>query len=420
MSSPPRRLKTLLVAAGTAVCLAAVVAFGAATSHADALKRSSIPVKSFTAVDAPGRTDVVLVANSAGGTVSFLDGHTFTNLGSVNVIPDLAERLAGMTPIERAGYEIVKAQKGGDRFVDDIVVNPDGRTLVVSRANLADVVAFDLVTRELKWRFKVDGLHADHMAPSPDGSRVVVSATTGQKAHVLDATTGRQVTTFGAGAYPHGNDFSADGTRLYNSSIGFTSMPKALNGLKGPRQLTVVDARTYRKIRTYDFEYGIRPAVFTPDDKIMYAQLSYLNGFVEYDLEAGKILRTVQMPLAGPGLTLKPDEYPQNSAHHGLAMSGDGSKLCDAGTIDNYVAIVSRPGLTTDRIIPVGNLPYWAVTSLDGQHCLVTQSKDNVLSVISYGTAQEVKRVPLGNFPQRERLAKVLTEVLPTLSTTAG
>jgi len=160
--------------------------------------------------------------------------------------------------------------------------------------------------------------------------------------------------------------------------------------------------------------------VFTPDDKIMYAQLSYLNGFVEYDLEAGRILRTVQMPLAGPGLTLKPDEYPQNSAHHGMAMSGDGGKLCDVGTIDNYVAIVSRPGLTTDRIIPVGNLPYWAMTSLDGQHCLVTQSKDNALSVISYGTAQEVKRVQLGNFPQRERLAKVLPEVLPTLSTMAG
>jgi hypothetical protein len=60
------------------------------------------------------------------------------------------------------------------------------------------------------------------------------------------------------------------------------------------------------------------------------------------------------------------------------------------------------------------------VTSLDGQHCLVTQSKDNALSVISYGTAQEVKRVQLGNFPQRERLAKVLPEVLPTLSTIAG
>ena len=228
MPTPPRRLKSLLVAAGTASCLAAVVAFGAATSYAAVMRRSSLPVKSFVT---PERTDVVLVANSAGGTVSFLDGHTFANLGSLNVIPDLAERLAGMTPIERAGYEIVKAQKGGDRFVDDIVVNPDGRTLVVSRANLADVVAFDLVTHELKWRFKVEGLHADHMAPSPDGSRVVVSATTAVKAHVLNAATGRQVTTFGTGAYPHGNDFSADGTRIYNSSIGFTSMPKALNGL---------------------------------------------------------------------------------------------------------------------------------------------------------------------------------------------
>src|SRR5256885_15582899 len=91
-----------------------------------------------------GLHDVVLVGNSVAGTVSFLDGHTFTNLGSVNVIPDLQERLDAMNPIERAGYALVRQQEGGDRFVDDMFVSPDGRTLYVSRANLADVVAYDL------------------------------------------------------------------------------------------------------------------------------------------------------------------------------------------------------------------------------------------------------------------------------------
>src|SRR4051794_25158705 len=411
MAKARARLRTAVVAAGTVACLAAAVGVTAAVSNA-----STVPVKSFSLAPTEALTDVVLVANTVGGTVSFLDGHTFDYLGSVNVIPDLADRLANMTPVERAGYEIVKAQKGGDRFVDDIVLGPDGKTLVVSRANLADVVAYDLTTGKQRWRYKVDGIHADHIAPSPDGTRVVVSQTTAQKVQALEILTGKPVGSFGTGAFPHGNDFSADGTKLYNSSIGFTSMPRALNGLKGPKQLTVVDAKTYRKIRTYDFEYGVRPAVFTTDDKTMYAQLSYLNGFVEFDLVTGKITRTVQQPLAGPGVNLKPDDYPQNSAHHGMALSGDGSKICDVGTIDDYVAIVSRPNLTNDAIIGVGSQPYWATTSADGQHCLVTNSRSNTLSVISYATAKEVKRIQLGNYPQRERLARVLPSVLTTLS----
>jgi YVTN family beta-propeller protein len=410
---PRRTFRTVLVAAGTAVTLVGVVAFGTAVSHAASTKVS--------AFNRPAASrDVVLVGNSQGGTVSFLDGSTFANLGSLNIIPDLAERLAAMTPLERAGYALVKQQEGGDRFVDDMFVGPDGRTLYVSRSNLADVVAFDLVSHGLKWRFKVDGIHADHMALSPDGRQIVVSATTGQQVQVLDAATGGQVAHFSTGTYPHGNDYSPDGKRIYNSSIGVTAIPKALEFLKGSRQITVVDARTFRTVRTYTFDHGVRPAVITPDEKTMYLQLSYLNGFVEFDLARGVITRTVNMPFSAEAAAMRPDDYPRNSAHHGMALSGDGTKLCDVGTIDNYVAIVSRPALTTDRIVPVAHLPYWAQTSRDGNSCLVTNSNDNVVSVVSYGTAQEVTRIPVGAFPQRERLATVLPEVIGALAPTIG
>jgi len=409
-----RHLRKLLAAAGTAAVLVGAVALSAARSDA-----STTSVKTFTR-SAAGLRDVMLVGNSLAGTVSFLDGATFANLGSLNIIPDLGERLAEMTPVERAGYEIVKQQEGGDRFVDDMFTSPDGRTLYVSRSNLADVVAFDLVTHQEVWRFHVDGLHADHMAQSPDGRQIVISATTAQKAQVLDAATGRPVASFATGTYPHANDYSADGRYIYNSSIGITAMPQALEFLKGARQLTVVDAKTFKTVRTYQFDHGVRPAVFTADGKTMYAQLSYLNGFVQYDLAAGKITRTVTMPFSDAAAKLKPDDYPRNSAHHGMAMSGDGTKLCDVGTIDNYVAIVSVPALTTDKIVNVGNLPYWAQTSRDGKYCLVSNSNDNAVSVIRYSDATEVTRVPVGAFPQRERTAAVLPQVIDGLSPAAG
>lgn len=43
------------------------------------------------------------------------------------------------------------------------------------------------------------------------------------------------------------------------------------------------------------------------------------------------------MPFSDKAAQMKPDDYPQNSAHHGMAMNPDESKLCVAGTIDDYV-----------------------------------------------------------------------------------
>jgi DNA-binding beta-propeller fold protein YncE len=358
--------------------------------------------------------DVLLVGNAAGGTVSFIDGRTFTGLGSLDVIPDLQQRLDQMTLVERTGYELVRSELG-DKFVDDMFLSPDGRTLYVSRANLADVVAIDVVTHEQLWRFKVEGIHADHMALSPDGSKVIVSASTAQKAQVIDARTGTRAAEFATGTYPHANDYSPDGTLLYNSSIGITSLPQWMEWAKGTKQLTIVNPNTFRVIRTYNFDHGVRPAVFTPDNKTMYAQLSYLNGFIEYDLTAGRIVRTVTMPFSAEGAATSPDDYPGNSAHHGMAMSGDGNKLCMAGTIDDYAAIVSRPALTTDRIIPVGDIPYWTLTSSDGNYCFVSLSGDDQVAVISYRTGDIVARVPVGDFPQRERTGQLTPDALPTL-----
>jgi hypothetical protein len=150
----------------------------------------------------------------------------------------------------------------------------------------------------------------------------------------------------------------------------------------------------------------------------MYAQLSYLNGFVEYDLTSGTITKTVNMPFSAHGAALSPDSYPNNSAHHGMALSGDQTKLCDVGTIDDYAAIVARPSLTVNAYVnyPTGAQPYWATTSVDGNYCLVSLSNANAISVISYSTGAETARIPVGTFPQRERLAKASPTALASLS----
>jgi DNA-binding beta-propeller fold protein YncE len=391
-----------LLAAATTAALALTVGAIAEPARADSLH------------------DVLLVGNSVTGTVSFLDGHTFANLGSFSVVPDLQARLAEIQadPIRWVAYQLVRNQEGGDRFADDVAVSPDGRTLYVSRGNLDDAAAFDIASRRMLWRYRLAGDKADHAILSPDGRYFVVSATTAQEVQVIDTATGTLVANAPTGTYPHANDYSPDGRYLYNSSIGLVWLPKALDGLKGDRQVTVIDPATWKVVRKYTFSEGVRPAVFTADNRWMYAQLSYLNGFIEYDLVNSKITRTVTMPYSTAGRALAADSYPNNSAHHGMAISGDATKLCDVGTIDDYTAIIDRPALSTRAVhsYPTGSQPYWATTTVDGQHCAVSLSNANAVSIIDYSTGQETARIPVGTFPQRERLARVTADALTALS----
>jgi YVTN family beta-propeller protein len=93
-----------------------------------------------------------------------------------------------------------------------------------------------------------------------------------------------------------------------------------------------------------------------------------------------------------------------------------------AGTIDDYVSIVSRPGLATDGTVHYepGALPYWTQTSPNGHDCYVSLSEKNQISVIDYRTAREVARIDVGDYPQRERGAKLTPEAIGSLDPSNG
>ncbi len=364
--------------------------------------------------------DVVAVGNAFAGTVSFLDANTYTNLGSINVVPDLAARKLTLflNPITLAGYLGVESQKGGENYVDDVALSPDGRRLYVSRGILEDVAAFDLATQKMIWRSNIGGFEADHMAITADGSRVFVSDITEGLEKAFDTATGKLIGQFSAGSYPHEVDFSPDGKRVYVGSIGVTALPYSLNSLKGPRQLTIADATTYQVLKTYSFAYGLRPDILTPDEKTMYFQLSYHRGFIEFDLASGTTTRTMSLPSTPAGDALFPDKLPANSMHHGLALSGDGRTICNAGTIDNYIAMVDRSTFALKSLVSGYAKPYWAETSRDGTKCLVANSDGNYVAVMDFVTGAEVTRTPVGKYPQRERNGRLDTTIV--LSPNAG
>jgi DNA-binding beta-propeller fold protein YncE len=367
--------------------------------------------------------DVVAAGNAFAGTVSFLDGHTYRNLGSFNAVPDLAQRKLeiALNPVDELGYQMVKQQKGGENYIDDVVLSPDGKTLYVSRGILEDVAAFNISTGQMLWRTEIGGFEADHMAISPDGTQLAVSDLTDGLEKVFSSSTGQLLGSFPAGTYTHEVEYSPDGNRLYVGSIGITQLPYLSNSLKGARQVTIADAHTFQVIKTFQFQYGVRPDILTPDEKYYYFQQSYNRGFVEFDLATGQVTRSMTtMPATAAGDALFPDKLPANSMHHGLALSGDQKTICAAGTIDNYVALVDRSTFAITHIIPGMSKPYWAITSADGSDCLISNSEGNNIEAINYATGAVDAKTTVGWYPQRTRIGVLDSTAEASLSPSAG
>jgi PQQ-like domain len=391
------------------------------------------PAPAVRAPRAPATTPVVFAGNNWDGTADVLrftppsrsKSGSFTRIARINIIPDRDQRMQEiLTNPQRLAYFLAIRQfigEGHDQFVDDMYSTNDGTHLIVSRPSFADVVSIDLATDQIAWRFTMDGQRSDHMGLSPDGRFVAVSDSTANVVHVLDTATGQEAWRFPSGDSPHENTYSRDGSRIYHASIGLVYTPAdqpQFDSTKGDRRFEIVDTNTHQVIKTLDMgqklaEAGypnmssaVRPMALSPDEEWVYFQVSFFHGFVEYNFAQDRVTRVANLPNLVPDMPR--EQYVLDSAHHGIAMNAAGTKLCVAGTMDDYAAIVSRS--TFDyRLIQAGEKPYWSTNSRDGNYCFVSWSGTDSLSAISYDTESEVARIQVGDHPQRVRNGVVRT-----------
>ncbi|MCK0164920.1 hypothetical protein [Marinobacter sp. S6332] len=368
--------------------------------------------------------EAVFVGNNWEGMIDVIDAETYEKISRINGIPDRRKRLREIIwrPDKLFFFQIVRhlIGEGNDQYVDDMYSTRDGKLLIVSRPSFADVVAIDIATNRVVWRFEVEGYRSDHMALSPDGTEVAVSASTGKVVHILDVLTGKERGRFPTGDSPHENVYSKDGNKIYHASIGhvFTLADRgALRDIKGNRIFKVVNADTLEEIKSFDIsdklaEAGypgmspaIRPMAHTEDEKFFYFQLSFFHGFVEYDMENDQITRVANLPNLVPNMPV--ERYVNDSAHHGISMGGNDEKLCVAGTMSDYVAIVDRESFEYEILEGLGEKPYWITRDKSGENCFVSWSGTDQISVINIDRAEEVARIDVGDHPQRIREGSV-------------
>lgn len=357
-----------------------------------------------------GAREVAFIANAMAGTVTAYDLDRREVVGTMNVVPDGKkvgffrnpfQKFLGQSPYEKAG---------GLNFAQDLDLSPDGRVLYVSRGHLGDVAAFDLRSGELMWRRQVNVGRSDHMAMTPDGRYLLVSAMTVDKVKRVDTRTARIDGEFTTGAHPHDNQVSPDGYRIYNASLGDMAVPEpqragalSKQGEYG-YQITVGDVATMRVVDRLPFARGVRPFHLTHDGRRLFAQLSNQHDVIEYDVGAKRITRTLRLPVA-PGVTV--EDWDFEAPHHGLEMTPDGSTLCIAGRASDYAAIVSTRPLALVATVPLPDAPSWAAIDRTGRFCVLANTRAASASVVSLDTRREIARFATGSGAKHVHIGRV-------------
>ncbi|MFL5846599.1 MAG: YncE family protein [Solirubrobacteraceae bacterium] len=382
---------------------------------------------------------VLLAGNNWDGTTDVIDPYTLERLDRINVIPDKEAREAEimLDPVKTAYFQLIRQQvgEGHDQYNDDVFSSHDGRTIYVSRPSFADVVSIDLATKAIVWRTPVGGYRADHMAISPDGTKLLVSASTANVVDQIDTATGKITGSWASGDSPHESNYINGGKTILHASIGRVYLPNDSPEedatLKGKRVFQVVDADTLEVKKTLDMgaklaEAGfpdmssaVRPMAIAPDERHLYFQVSFFHGFVEYDLQTDKVLRIAKLPVSEETQKLQRSDYLLDSAHHGLAINPQGTQLCVAGTMSNYGAIVDRKTFAYKRIDGISK-PYWSTNSYTGRQCYISGSGDDAVWVVSYAAGKKLAKIPVGDHPQRLRNGVARLDIYPRTGNAAN
>jgi YVTN family beta-propeller protein len=287
---------------------------------------------------------------------------------------------------------------------------------------------------------EIIGIEVGHgAAASPDGSWIYVSNEADSTLDVVDARTLRVTTKIPLSGHPNNIAISRDGRRVYVAIrqepgvvdvVDTIALQRAksvpiegavhntyvtpdgrhvIAGSIAGKTLTVIDQQTEEIAWVKTFELGVRPMAFeaNPDGstKRMFVQLSDFNGFAVVDFATQEEIARVELPKLPPGK--EPVAYGGNTAH-GMAVSGDNSRLVVCSRLNSAVYVYSLPDLELAGSIDVGIAPDWVTLTPDGGTAYVANAGSNNVSVVDVKAMQEVTRIPVGQVPKRN-----ITAMLP-------
>ncbi len=345
---------------------------------------------------------------------------------------------------------IVREQQMDGHRTDHMQLSNDGRRLLVSDSTAKQVIEYSMVDETLPDGTKVK--MGDRLRTFPSGETPHESNYTLEGDRILHASIGRVYT-------PIDDTEPVDGTllgiplaRLGLTQLKLDALVATLpwevldEAVKADRWLQYVDVDSFDILQRWDMKKelaeagfpgmssAVRPIALHPDGHRLYLQVSFLHGIVEFntrraDLNGtsdytrggvpepakGAVTRLIPLENRVPGMPL--EQYVNDSAHHGIAISEDGGTLCVAGTMDDYAALVKR-GTGQARYFDETTTghgygkPYWVTEGLNNT-CWFSISDNDAVAVISTDTKKEIAYLQVGNHPQRVRHGYVKDDLFP-------
>lgn len=220
------------------------------------------------------------------------------------------------------------------------------------------------------------GAHYD--AISADGNRMLVSSKDRPEAYLLDARSGKKLTTFTIGPSPQGVAISADGRWGLAVSAGGGS-------------IAVIDIKKQRMVASIAVGKVPHNARFTADGKRAYVTLQGGTGVAVVDMQ--RLAKVDEIPV--PGIT----------GPHNLDLSPDERTLWVRDLVGK-VAAVDIASRTVLAVIPVG-LGHSGIDVIPGGRYVFTGAiADRVVDVIDPATFKVVKRIDVGQGPHGVRASR--------------
>ena len=332
--------------------------------------------------------------------------------GASTSSPTSQERLAekALDPRKLGYFVAVRALigEGNDQYADDMFSSHDGRFVYISRPSLADVVgdrARDAARSSGASRWRATAPTTWRSRPTARGC----SSPTRRRARCtsLDTADGREGRRVRVGRLAAREQLlRATASRIFHASIGLVYTPAdqpVADSTKGDRWFQIVDAqdatRSLKRLDIgqilaanghQDYSSAVRPMAIAPGERIAYLQLSFLHGFVEFDLATDKPLRIANLPVSEEAAEHAARELP---ARLRAPRPGDQPRGHEALRRRDDVRLRGDRAprrRSRHKIVAVGRKPYWSTNSADGRYCFVSFSGDD--EVVGASTTRASRR----------------------------
>lgn len=239
---------------------------------------------------------------------------------------------------------------------------------------------FDLVTEKTEWAKELPN-GCDRLAAPPDGKTLFVPSFEKDTWNVVEALTGKVITSIETKSGAHNTICGLDGKRAY------------LAGLRSPL-LFVVDTQTHQIVdKVGPFAASIRPFTVNGAQTLCVVNVNECLGFEVGDLKTGKKLHRVEVPGFQKGMTKR-----HGCPSHGVGMTPDETEVWVVDAFNERVHVFDFTMMPPKykASVKLREQPGWVTFSLDGKFAypstgeVIDTATKKIVAALADETGKEV------------------------------